>query len=106
MKLIDYGVPNYLIRFFKNLLSDRSFKVNINGHLSGAKRIECGVQQGSVLGPILFLVFINGIPLSNQVGRIPRHSVLFADDLATIFVFNKPTPEVKRKMKSYLDSLV
>jgi hypothetical protein len=106
MKLIDYGVPHYLIRFVKIFLSDRSFKVNVNGHLSGAKRIECGVPQGSVLGPILFLVFINGIPLSNQLGRIPSHSVLFADDLATIFVFNKPTPEVKRKMKSYLDSLV
>jgi hypothetical protein len=61
-KLINYGFPHYLIRFIKNFLSDRSFKVNANEQLSGTKRREWGVPQGSILWPILFLVFINGIP--------------------------------------------
>jgi len=106
MKLIEYGVPHYLIRFVKDFLSERSFKVNVNGKYSDSKKIECGVPQGSVLGPILFLVFINGIPLSNQSGKIPSHSVLYADDLASIFVFNKSSTEVKNKMRVYLESLV
>ena len=82
-KLIYLGVPMYIIRFIKSFLSDRSFKVKINDKYSETHPITCTVPQGSVLGPLLFLVFIGDIPLSNK--KNVSYSALFADDLSTIF---------------------
>ena len=65
-KLIYLGVPKYIIRFIKNFLSDRFFKVKVNDTYSEPCPITCSVPQGSVLGPLLFLVFIGDIPLSNS----------------------------------------
>ena len=71
-KLIYLGVPVYIIRFIKNFLSDRVFKVKVNDTFSRSHTITCFVPQGSVLGQLLFLVFIGDIPLSNY----PRVSVI------------------------------
>ena len=65
-KLIYLGVPIYIIRFIKNFLSGRFFKVKVNDTCSKLHPITCSVPQGSVLGPLLFLVFIGDIPLSNN----------------------------------------
>ena len=82
-KLIYLGVPMYIIRFIKSFLSDRFFKVKINDAYSEPHPITCSVPQGSVLGPLLFLVFIGDIPLSNI--KSTSYSALFADDLSSIF---------------------
>ena len=55
-KLIKLGLPNYLILFVKNFLAGRSFNVKINSVQSKTCHIGCSVPQGSVLGPILFLI--------------------------------------------------
>ena len=50
-----------LIRFIKSFLSDRTFRVKINNTISELHLVTCSVPQGSVLGPLLFLVFIDDV---------------------------------------------
>ncbi len=83
-KLICLGVPKYLTRFIKFFLENRKFKVVVNKIASIIYSIFCGVPQGSVFGPLLFLVFIGDIPLANA--RNLSFSALFADDLASLFI--------------------
>ena len=75
-KLGRYGVHQKLIEWIKSFLVGRNQQVAMNGHLSTAALILSGVPQGTVLGPILFLIFINDITacISNSTIRC------FADD--------------------------
>jgi hypothetical protein len=74
-KLSKYGINGVALDWFKSYLSDRSQCVDINGTMSDFKRILMSVLQGSSLGPILFLVFINDIYLCTNLNMY-----LFADD--------------------------
>ena len=78
-KLNHYGFRGITNTWFKNYLMDRSQYVSINGTTSGRREITCGVPQGSVLGPVLFLLYINDLPNSTKL-----FTSLFADD--TVFV--------------------
>ena len=76
-KLRSFGVQSKLIDLLKNYLSNRKQRVIMNGASSSWKPINSGVPQGSVLGPLLFLVFINDLP-ENLICN-PK---LFADDVS------------------------
>ena len=58
-KLNHYGIRGVLNDWFKSYLSNRHQYVSINGYESGIAAINCGVSQGSVLGALLFLLYIN-----------------------------------------------
>lgn len=75
----DLDFPRYIIKLIYNYLTNRYFKVVINGITSKKHLIVAGVPQGSILGPTLFLYYINNIPkdLRVQLG-------LFADDTALL----------------------
>ena len=55
-KLQHYDVRGTALNWFKSYLSDRSQYVSVTGHISDHLKITCGVLQGSVLGPLLFLI--------------------------------------------------
>ena len=61
-KLEHYGVRGNLLRWFESYLSERKQYVYFNGEISDLMNISCGVPQGLVLGPLLFLIYIHDIP--------------------------------------------
>ena len=75
-KLKQCGISGSLLEWFANYLSDRMQRVVINGQASTWQKINAGVPQGSVLGPLLFLLYINDIV--NVVKHVNIR--LFADD--------------------------
>lgn len=79
--LYNIGVRGIVYCWFENYLYNRKQFVQIENNKSNKKTITCGVPQGSVLGPIMFLIYINSIGNLNLKGNIK----LFADDTTIIY---------------------
>ena len=75
-KLEHCGIRGLALSWFKSYLTERKQVVIVNGVTSSEKEIRCGVPQGSVLGPLLFLLYINDIYNSSK----DLDFRLFADD--------------------------
>ena len=80
-KLSSYGIRGLANRWFQSYLQDREQYVNFKNVLSSKSKIITGVPQGSILGPLLFLLYINDICKSSELLRF----ILYADD-TNIFV--------------------
>lgn len=75
-KLEHYGVRGLPLIWFRSYLDTRMQTVKINGISSSARQVKCGIPQGSILGPLLFLIYINDINTSTDAFDFR----LFADD--------------------------
>ena len=75
-KLYNYGIRGNIHSLFKSYLSNRQQFVKVNDAQSNLKSINCGVPQGSVLGPLLFIIYINDIANCCKEGLFR----IFADD--------------------------
>ena len=101
-KLQHYGIRGTALQWLKSYLGCRSQYVSVNGHNSSHLSVSCGVPQGSVLGPLLFLLYINNLPNSSR----KLSFYLFADDTNIYFesssvkqlqkVVNKELKHVKK----------
>ena len=88
-KLKAHGIGNYVINWIEKWLTHRRQREIVVGEISKWKSVLCGVPQGSVLGPILFLIYINFLEddISSKVLK-------FADDTT---VFRKVTNDADKK---------
>ena len=77
------GFSNHTIGWFKSYLSNRLFRVNLRNCYSDPSNITCGVPQGSILGPLLFLIYVNDMPQA-----VKSNLSLYADDSSLIFQGN------------------
>ena len=75
-KLTYYGVEGTAIQWFDCYLSNRSMYVEIDNMKSSVRTLTTGVLQGSILGPLLFLIYMNDISNSSNLFKF----ILFADD--------------------------
>jgi hypothetical protein len=83
-KLVAYGISGNCINWLKSFLLNRSFCVKVNNVLSDCAQQISGVPQGSVLGPICFVLFINDISKCVKYCKLK----LYADDVKLYFDFN------------------
>ena len=80
-KLQHYGIRGIALDWFRNYLTDRTQYVSIDGVNSTQLHVSCGVPQGSILGPLLFLIYINDLATVSKTAI----TILFADDTNNIY---------------------
>ncbi len=99
-KLHHYGIRGISLDWFQSYMTNRSQSVTYNGYTSTTLPITCGVPQGSILGPLLFLLYINDLCLAS-----PRlFSIIFADD-TNMFVSGKNPHQLATIMNSELEKV-
>ena len=79
-KLEHYGVRGIALDYIQNYLTNRTQCVDLEGSLSSHMQITCGVPQGSILGPLLFIIYVNDIFSCSKILRL----FLFADDTTIV----------------------
>ena len=97
-KLKHKGINGDLLRFIESFLSDRYQRVVLNGQTSTWNKIKAGVPQGSILGPLLFLININDLP-----SELCCSAKLFADDrslFSAVENVNETTTNIHRDLEN------
>ncbi|CAB4020279.1 Hypothetical predicted protein [Paramuricea clavata] len=96
-----FGVHSLELQWFQSYLSKRSQVCAVDGHTSLAREIVCGVPQGSILGPLLFLSYINDLPECLQ-NTTPG---MYADD-TQIYASSASFTELVTKLNEDLENRV
>ena len=92
-KLSSYGISGPLHQLIASFLSNRQISVVLDGQKSSTKLINAGVPQGSILGPTLFLLYINDLPDS-----IVSKLVMYADDTTLFNSVERPNTQLRQQL--------
>ncbi|MES9882038.1 MAG: reverse transcriptase family protein, partial [Sedimenticola sp.] len=101
-KLKMYKCSEQCVKWFQSYLEQRSQIVSINGERSEGLSIQYGVPQGSILGPVLFLLFINDLPL--MLSETVKGTDLYADD-TSIYDIQSDKFELQNNLQQALGKL-
>ena len=99
-KLSNYGIRGIVHKWFESYLTDRMQYTTVSEHCSKPLTVNCGVPQGSVLGPLLFILYMNDISRAVSDAKIK----LFADD-TNMFTHDKDLTVLTRKCNKYLGEI-
>ena len=80
-KLEYYGIAENNLRWFENYLKDRQQFISFKNNSTKKVTITCGVPQGSILGPLFFLLYVNNLHHPSKV----LNPIMFADDTNLFF---------------------
>ena len=94
-KLPKYGIVGLEKLWFTDYLFGRSMKVNYKGASSDTKSISCGVPQGSILGPLLFLLHFNELPSLLKKCKM----IMYADD-TVLYYHHQDTKEIEKAISN------
>lgn len=102
-KLYSYGIRGVMHDWFRNYLTNRQLYTVVNNHSSDYTTMTCGIPQGSVLGPLLFLIYINDIHKS--VTDSDCNLKLFADD-TNLFISGSDLTMLQTRANYNLSKLI
>ena len=97
-KLKCYGIDNANLAWCNNYLTERSQKTLANGNMSSTHAVSCGVPQGSVLGPLFFILYVNDVQYALRGSQIR----LYADD-TVIYSSGENTVELEASLQPALN---
>ena len=100
-KLEHYGIRGVALKWMESYLNGRKQYVTINGHNSTTRDMEYGVPQGSILGPLLFIIYINDIPGTASFAKF----ILYADD-ANIILTADTIEAISSQLTILIENLV
>ena len=80
LKMPFLGFTDETVKWYTSYLSNRKFIISMGNAYSYKAAITCGVPQGSILGPLLFLIYINNMPRG-----VDSELLLYADDTCLVF---------------------
>ncbi len=99
-KLVCYNLSPSVIKWFESYLSERTHITNVNGVKSDEQICKCGIPQGSILGPLLFIMYINDLP--NHVTNM--NVSMYADD-TILFYSSKDINDIVFKINKDLENV-
>ena len=100
LKKMSYlGFSKNAVTWFKSYLCERKFKISINTSYSSPANLLCGVPHRSILGPLLFLLYVNDLPQA-----VVSDSLLYADDTFIVFQ-HKSKIEIEKQLIKYFSSV-
>ena len=95
-KMKYLGFSENVIAWFKSYLSEGKFKININTSYSSPSNLTYSVPERSILGPFLFLLYVNDLPQA-----VVSDSLLYADDTYTVFQQKNVTEIEKQQLSDF-----
>lgn len=99
-KFERYGFKQSALNWLNSYLTNRSQKVYFNGSFSSSVNVDCGVPQGSCLGPLLYSIFTNDLPSAIQNAKV----VMYADD-TSIYTSAKTSAELTQVLNRVLGTI-